>query len=297
MSLRPDFLSALAAFESAARHQNFAHAAEELHLTASAVSHHVRKLEGRLGLALFQRHARGVSLTAAGRQLADSASSAMSDMESVLDTLRAKQEARDQLRISTLHSLAYSWLLPRLPRFAEARPGIRIGVDTEAGLTRFEEGGADLAIRHGPGHWPGLTALHLMDDALFPVASPALVAKHRLEAASDIATLPLISDLARQGWHDWFRAAQVVVPGLDERYVFSDSTDALMAAAQGLGAALAREKIALPYLADGRLLRLPGPRVPTRWNYFLVYPAHRRLRPAARDFIDWILADLASRPD
>ena len=84
MALRPDFLSALAAFESAARHQNFAHAAEELHLTASAVSHHVRKLESRLGVTLFQRLARGVSLTAEGRQLADSASSAMADMEAVL---------------------------------------------------------------------------------------------------------------------------------------------------------------------------------------------------------------------
>lgn len=297
MSLRPDFLSALAAFESAARQQNFAHAAEELHLTASAVSHHVRKLEARLGVTLFQRHARGVSLTAAGRQLADSASSAMSDMESVLDSLRAKQDERHHVRISTLHSLAYTWLMPRLPRFAESRPELRLVLDTEAGLTRFEEGGADLAIRHGPGHWPGLTALHLMDDALFPVAAPALVARHRLQSAADIATLPLISDLARQGWHDWFRAAQVHGPGLDERYVFSDSTDALQAAVHGLGAALAREKIVLPYLADGRLVRLPGPRVPTRWNYFLVYPAHRKLRPAARDFVDWILADVASRPD
>ena len=73
MAIRSDWLPALAAFESAARHQNFAHAAEELHLTASAVSHHVRKLESRLGVALFQRHARGVSLTAEGRHLADTA--------------------------------------------------------------------------------------------------------------------------------------------------------------------------------------------------------------------------------
>ncbi|MFP2900874.1 LysR family transcriptional regulator [Corallococcus sp. 4LFB] len=71
MTLRTDLLPALAAFESAARHQNFARAAEELHLTASAVSHHVRKLEDRLGVVLFQRHARGVALTAEGRQLAD----------------------------------------------------------------------------------------------------------------------------------------------------------------------------------------------------------------------------------
>lgn len=296
MALRPDFLSALAAFESAARHQNFAHAAEELHLTASAVSHHVRKLEARLGVSLFLRHARGVFLTAEGRQLADSASSAMADMESVLTGLRPVDERSTRLRISTLHSLVYTWLMPRLPRFTASRPGIRLAVDTEVGLARFEDGGADIAIRHGPGHWQGLTAHHLMDDALFPVASPNLAGFAQVQTPEDITRLPLINDLARQGWHDWFRAANVHGLALDERYVFSDSTDALNAAVHGLGAALAREKIVAPYLADGRLSRLPGPDVPTRWNYYVVYPAHRRLRPAAQEFVDWILDDLRRFP-
>src|SRR6478735_9367795 len=117
MALRPDFLSALAAFESAARHQNFAHAGEELHLTASAVSHHVRKLEAQLGVALFQRHARGVALTPEGRQLADTASSAMADIDGVLRGLSAAREERHRVRITTLHSLTYTWLVPRLPDF------------------------------------------------------------------------------------------------------------------------------------------------------------------------------------
>src|SRR5207342_1056834 len=111
MALRADLLPALAAFESAARHQNFAHAAEELHLTASAVSHHVRKLESRLGVVLFQRHARGVSLTAEGRRLADSASSALADMDGVLRGLRSATDDSERVRISTLHSLAYTWLI------------------------------------------------------------------------------------------------------------------------------------------------------------------------------------------
>jgi LysR family glycine cleavage system transcriptional activator len=296
MALRPDFLSALAAFESAARHQNFAHAAEELHLTASAVSHHVRKLEARLGMPLFQRHARGVSLTAEGRRLADSASSAMSDMEGVLGGLRAEEADGGSLRISTLHSLTYTWLLPRLARFTAAQPRLRIAIDTEVGLTRFEDGGADLALRHGPGHWPGLAAHHLMDDALFPVASPALPGVDAIREPTQIPALPLISDLARQGWHDWFRAAGVHGATLRERLVCSDSTDALRAAAEGLGAALAREKIASPYLARGELQRLPGPVVPTRWNYYVVYPSHRRLRPPAQAFLDWLLEDARAFP-
>jgi DNA-binding transcriptional LysR family regulator len=291
MTLRADWLPALAAFESAARHQNFAHAAEELHLTASAVSHHVRKLESRLGVVLFRRHARGVSLTAEGRQLADAASSALSDLGAVLGGLRLHKGEAQRLRISTLHSLAYTWLMPRLPRFLAAHPNVRLAVDTEIALTRFDEGGADLALRHGGGHWAGLTAHFVMDDTLFPVASPKLPGVDAITDAAGVATLPLISDLARQGWHDWFRANGVHGAQLDERHVFSDSTDTLLAAAHGLGAALARARIVGPYLADGRLVRLPGPGLTARWGYYLVHPSHRRLRPAARAFVDWLLAD------
>ncbi|KQZ66191.1 MULTISPECIES: LysR substrate-binding domain-containing protein [unclassified Lysobacter] len=290
MALRSDLLPALAAFEAAARHQNFAHAAEELHLTASAVSHHVRKLEARLEVSLFQRHARGVSLTTEGRQLADAAGSAMADMEGVLRSLRAAGAEHDRIRITTLHSLAYTWLLPRMPGFVAAHPQLCLSVDTEIALTRFDEGGPDLGIRHGPGHWPGLTAHHLMDDYLFPVASPNLPGVSELGEAAHVARLPLISDHARQGWHDWFRAAEVHGVKLNERYSFSDTTDALQAAVYGLGAALAREQVAVPYLRSGHLVRLPGPSVKARWGYYAVYPAHRRLRASARLFLDWLLA-------
>jgi LysR family glycine cleavage system transcriptional activator len=291
MSLRPDWLPALSAFEAAARHQNFARAAEELHLTASAVSHHVRKLETRLGVSLFQRHARGVTLTAEGRRLADAAGSALTDLEVVLRDLRSAREDRDRVRISTLHSLNHAWLLPRLQAFAALYPRISIAIDTEIALARFDDGGPDLAIRHGPGHWSGLSSHHMMDDTLFPVANPDIA--NRVSTPTGIATLPLVSDLARQGWHDWFRAAEVHGVRLDVRHTFSDSTDALEAAACGLGAALAREKIATPWLDNGRLRRLPGPVLPARWSYHIVYPSHRRLRPAAQVFVDWLLATSA----
>lgn len=290
MALRADWLPTLAAFEAAARHQNFAHAGEELHLTASAVSHHVRKLEARLGVALFQRHARGVALTAEGRTLADAASNALADLDGVLGALRTPGRDESRVRIATLHSLAHSWLVPRLPDFVALHPDIRLAFDTEVALTRFDDGGPDLGIRHGPGHWPGLTALPLMDDALFPVASPRLPGLERIGGAADIARLPLVADHARQGWHDWFRAAGLHGVQPAERHSFSDSTDALDAAANGLGIALARKRIVRPWLDRDRLVVLPGPVLPTRWRYYVVYPAHRRLRPAAQAFIDWMLA-------
>lgn len=287
MSLRPDWLPALAAFEAAARQQNFARAAEELHLTASAVSHHVRRLEARLGVVLFQRHARGVSLTAEGRQLADAASDAFTDVEAALQGLRQRREQGQTLRITTLHSLTYTWLLPRIESFTAAWPQLSLVIDTEAALARFDDGGPDLGIRHGPGQWPGLVSRFLMPDRLFPVASPARAAQAK--SSADVVKLPLIADLARQGWSDWCRQARVSLPATTPSYTFSDSTDALEAAAQGLGAALARESIVLPWIEQGRLTALPGPMLEARWSYYIVYPDHRRLSAVAQQFVDWLL--------
>lgn len=291
MASRAHWLPALGAFEAAARHQNFAHAARELHLTASAVSHHVRKLESALGITLFQRHARGVLLTPEGRLLADAAGGALTDLDTALDVLRSGRRERrstERLRITTLHSLAYTWLIPRLPRFASLQPRVRLNIDTSTALTRFDEGGPDLGIRHGAGNWPGLIAQHLMDDELFPVAAPDLPGVERIAEPAQIARLPLVTDLALQGWRDWFRAAGVRGVRLSEMHTFGDSTDALMAAICRLGAVLARKHIVRPYLTDGRLRRLPGPVMTARFAYYAVYPSHRRLSPAGTAFIDWL---------
>jgi DNA-binding transcriptional LysR family regulator len=287
MNLRPALLPALGVFAAAARHQNFAHAAEELHLTASAVSHHVRRLESLLQVTLFQRHARGVKLTAEGRQLADAATAALTDLEAVAANLH-QVAGSVRLRITTLHSMAYCWLLPRLPRFCALHPNIRISLDTGIALTRFDEAGPDIGIRHGPGHWPGLNAHHLMDDELFPVASPALAGVDDIGEPRDIARLPLVTDLALQGWRDWFRAAGVRGLRLPEMHSFSDSTDAMRAAVYGVGAALARKLVAQPYLQRYELIRLPGPALKARFAYYVVYPAHRPLKPAAIPFIEWL---------
>ncbi|MCK7594235.1 LysR substrate-binding domain-containing protein [Pseudomarimonas salicorniae] len=289
MSLRGDWLVPLTAFEAAARHQNFARAAEELHLTASAVSHHVRRLEQRLGLSLFQRHARGVTLTAEGRRLADAAGSAFADVAAALRGLRGERKARPPLRITTLHSFAQGWLVPRLAGFRERHPGIRLRIETEAALTRFDDSGPDLGIRHGGGQWPGLQAQLLLDETLFAVASPALIEGQRIATVEQVAAMPLIADLSRQGWPDWMRAAGLGHLDAIEALVFSDSTDAFRAAACGLGAALARERIVQPWLQRGDLARLPGPVLPGRFSYYLVYPEAVRLGDDAQQFIAWLL--------
>lgn len=292
MELRPTLLPALGVFAVAARYQNFAQAAQELHLTASAVSHHVRRLEATLGAVLFQRHARGVALTAAGRTLADAASAALTDLNAASASLRVTRGVT-RLRITALHSLTYCWLLPRLAKFTNAHPNVRISIEASTALARFDDAGPDLGIRHGAGHWPGLTAQFLMDDALFPVASPKLPGATKITQPREILELPLVTDLAQQGWADWFRAAGVRGVRVRELHTFSDSTDAMQAAVHGLGAALARSHIAAPYLRAGELMRLPGPELASRFSYYAVHPAHRRPNAAASAFIAWLREEAA----
>ncbi len=153
MNLRPTLLPALGVFAAAARHQNFAHAAEELHLTPSAISHHVRKLESLLGARLFVRHARGVALTPEGRQLADAASAALADVAAVAGNLQPRAGTA-VLRVSTLHSLVYCWLLPRLSSFCSAHPHVRLEMDTSPAWPASRKAGPTWRSATVPGTGP-----------------------------------------------------------------------------------------------------------------------------------------------
>jgi LysR family glycine cleavage system transcriptional activator len=284
----PAALPAFAVFVVAARHQNFARAADELGLTASAVSHHIRTLESTLGIALFQRHARGASLTTQGRLLAESVGTALSDIDAAATSLRRSAGAVNRLRVATLHSLTYCWILPRLKEFTAAHPRIRLTFESGLALARFDSDGPDLAIRHGAGYWQGLTAHHILDEELLPAAASDLPGVRGLTDAAQIAKLPLVTDLGVQGWADWFRAAGLRGITLPDMHTFNDSTDALQAAACGLGVVLARSRLVGPYLRSGALVRLPGPALEARFGYYAVHPAHRRPGPAAAAFIQWL---------
>jgi LysR family glycine cleavage system transcriptional activator len=290
MNMQPTHLPAFGVFAVAARHQNFAHAAEELGLTASAVSHHVRTLESILGVRLFERHARGAYLTTQGRMLGDTVGAALSEIEAMAMSLKSAPRNANRLRVATLHSLNYCWILPRLKRFTEANPRVHVTFETGLTLTQFDSSGPDLAIRHGDGYWPGLTANHLMDEELFPAAAPGFA---KIQDFRDIAKLPLVTDLAFQGWAEWFRSIGLRGVRLPHMHTFNDSTDALRAATIGLGAILARSRLVEPYLRSGELVRLPGASLKARFGYYAVHPAHRRLSQVATAFIQWLRQEAA----
>jgi DNA-binding transcriptional LysR family regulator len=127
-----------------------------------------------------------------------------------------------------------------------------------------------------------------LDEELFPAAAPDLSGVRDLTDVAEIAKLPLVTDLGVQGWADWLRAAGLRGVTLPDMHTFNDSTDALQAAACGLGVVLARSRLVGPYLHSGALVRLPGPALEARFGYYAVHPAHRRPGLAAAAFIQWL---------
>lgn len=278
-------LHALQGFVLAARVGNLTRAAEAAHLTVSALSHQIRLLEERLGYRLFQRAARGVQLTEAGRDLFLRVGPALEQIER---SLQPNQRQPHVLAISLLPSLGNAWLLPRLTSFVECCPDIELSLRSEATLVDFQrETALDAALRFGPGNWPGVETLHLFDDSLTPVISPKLAARLQLDASTKLADLPLLGDPAGR-WGDWFRRFETGPP--PKRFVasFTDSESLQRAADEGLGVALGRMTLIRPLLDAGRLITLSEQRLPSEFAHYLVWPSRSSQRSAFVSFRSWI---------
>src|ERR1700720_989626 len=192
MTARLPSLNGLRAFEAAARHLSFTHAASELNVPQTAISHQIRRLEQELGIRLFIRQNRALALTPAAKDYLPGIRAAFNDLRLATDRLLRKDQDH-VLTVSTLASLAAKWLLPRLSAFQEAHPGIDVRITTSTSLVDFGKGDVDAAIRYGRGHWAGLRADWLMADDFFPVCSPALASGEKpLRCPQDLASHTLL---------------------------------------------------------------------------------------------------------
>src|SRR6202163_116643 len=208
MAARLPSLNGLRAFEAAARHLSFTNAASELNVTQTAISHQIRRLEQELGIRLFVRQNRALSLTAEAKEYLPGIRAAFNDLRLATDRLLRRDDDH-VLTISTLASLAAKWLLPRLTAFQEAHPGIDVRITTSTGLVDFGSGDVDAAIRYGRGHWKGLRAEWLMGDEMFPVCSPALLTRQRpLRSPEDLRDHVLLHNTNNgDDWRLWLTAA------------------------------------------------------------------------------------------
>jgi LysR family transcriptional regulator, glycine cleavage system transcriptional activator len=283
-------LSALRAFEAAARHLNFTRAAEELNLTHGAISHQMKALEGQLGVTLFRRERRRLLLTDAGQRFAARVRAVLSDLAEGVDAIAGKSDPH-LLTVSMLPSFASRWLIPRLASFQRRHPEIDVHVSGSHALAEFGAGGVDLAIRFGRGGWPGVVAEKLFDEEVFPVASPKLAGRWPLKPQELDRFVLLRSE--REPWQPWFRAMGIALDEPKRGPIFSDEILMLQAAEHGLGIALARGAIAAPEIAAGRLVRLFPSRVQPRSAYYLVYPRANASLPTVAAFREWIMAEVA----
>lgn len=289
----PPPLTGLRAFEAVARRRSFALAAAELHLTASAVSHQIARLEADFGVRLFERSAHGVRLSVAGERYLQRVAGALAAIAAATEDLR--RGVSNSLYVHSSPSIASLWLMPRLPRFAEACPEISLNLSAAHTHSDFALGQADLDIRYGIPQWGDLVVEPLFEERILPLASPAFIREHRLRRVQQLLEVPLIqSNVSIVQWADWLKAhADQRAPA---RYAlrFDRAQMSLDAATLGLGVALESTTIAQRHLADGRLRRVFGPdQAITIKGHFVVYPARHARRAPVEAFLAWIHGEAA----
>jgi LysR family glycine cleavage system transcriptional activator len=280
-------LNALRAFEAVAAHLSFTDAAHALNVTTAAISSHIKSLEEFLETPLFVRHSRSVRLTPQGARLLPGVQRGMSELSRAVEQLRHDRTS-GLLNISLLGSFLQKWLLPRLGDFYQKHPEIDLRFNASRDLVDFMSTDFHAAVRYGRGEWPHTRAEKMLDDWVFPVASPSLVAKlGRIETIGDFNKYPLLHS-SSEPWVDWMRRVGGDTTRLERGSVLDDSASVLTAAEQGHGLALARWSLVAGDLAAGRLVRPSGQSVRQQHSYYFVAPPQNFDLPKVRRFRDWL---------
>ncbi len=304
---RPIGLAPLRGFESAARLLSFTLAAEELHLTQSAISRQVAALEADLGLRLFVRKTRALILTSAGERLMRSTQQVLGGLDRTVGEIRG-HSATPRVVLTTYPSFASLWLVPRLAAFQRANPGIELRIDADNRRLDLEGEDVDIALRRCPPRDAPAGAVCLIEEEVTPALSAELL--HRfggtLQQPSDLLRLPLIEiddDLpgdAAGTWSNWLQGAGVG----EERdastpvMVVTFVDQSMQAAARGHGVVMARRPFLDDMVASGQLLiPFPNQRVKTGYNTYLVVNRHSRKRKDVAQLRDWLLGEFARVPN
>jgi DNA-binding transcriptional LysR family regulator len=284
----------LLAFEAVARRRSFAVAAAELHLTASAISHQVARLEAHLGVRLFERSAHGVRLSTTGAQYLSRVGGALAAIAAASEDMR--KGVAKSLYVHAAPSFASLWLMPRLRGFHQAYPEISLNLSAAHTHSDFALGQVDLDIRYGVPQWGDLVVEPLFEEHILPLAAPAFMRQQRLKRVEQLLDVTLIqSNVSVVQWSDWMGAfSDKRAP---ERFTvrFDRAQMSLDAATQGLGVALESTTIAARHLADGRLKPPFGFDKSIRVKaHFAVYPERHARRPAVEAFLAWIRSEAAA---
>lgn len=287
-------LSALPAFDAAARHLSFTKAAAELNLTHGAISRAVRNIEDRLRIQLFERKSRSVTLTAEGAAYAAEISAALDQIGSATIAVAAPYSA-NILTVSTSDGFAGRWLVPRLHRFHQKNRDIDVRLSTSGVHANFSRDGIDIAIRFGLGGYDGVEVELLAEEAVCPVCSPELLqGEHPLLLPGDLKHHRLIHDNFRIDWAAWLERAGVAGVDPHAGLKFDSAAYAVEAAIHGEGVLLGRSALVSADLAAGRLVRPFELRIMSAWKYYVVYPPRALRQKKVRAFRDWLFEEMSA---
>ena len=287
-------LDTLHAFEVAARTGSFSAAAEKLNLTHGAVSRQVAKLENWLGFKVFERGARGVSLTVQGNRLFYRASEAFALIADNTDRWSEPRGAA-VVRLASIPSISGLWLIPRLRKLEAGSPSLRIVLEVDNRQVDLADEGIDLSVRCGRGGIAGRVSAQLFEETIFPIASPDLAKAAGSGAAERLLKFPLIHDSDASGWRAWLGEHGLDYRPRPQDRRFEDYNLVLDAAAGGLGIALARPPLTTRQQEAGRLVPVDKRTVLNPVSYWIDRP-DGRLRPAAAELARRIGAEAGVDP-
>jgi len=294
-------LDLLTGFEAAARHLSFTKAGEELFLTQSAVSRQIKELEEQLGVPLFHRRHRALVLTDAGQQFYAAAAQVITTMRSATERLRSQSGRRRPLSVTTTHSFAALWLIPRLAAFTRTHPGVDVRITADTRVQDLERDGLDLAIRHGPASLAGSNAVRLFGERVFPVCSPKLLKTNPLREPADLKNHTLLQyddPDARHPWLHWKTWLEVAgIPDLRPAATLSLSgfEQIIPAALAGHGVALGRSPLVKDLLAEKKLVAPFKTTADPARAYFVIASRAAASRPEVREFIEWLKGEATKR--
>lgn len=287
-------LDLLVGFEAAARHLSFTKAGEELFLTQSAVSRQIKELEEQLGAALFQRRHRALALTEPGQQFYAAAAQVLTTMRAATERLRAQAGRRRPLSVTTTHSFASLWLIPRLAGFTRDHPGVDVRITAETRVQDLERDGFDLALRHGPASLAGPNAVRLFGEKVFPVCSPKLLKKKPLEKPADLRHHILLQYDDPDGrhpwlhWKTWLEVERIADLRPAGTLSFSGYEQIIPAALAGHGVALGRSPLVKDLLASRDLVAPFRSQADPARAYFAIVSKSAEGRPEVANFVAWL---------
>ena len=283
-------------FVAVAEHLNFTRAADALGVSASAASLQIRGLEEYLSRPLFRRNGRQVNLTSEGAALLPRVQQALSDIERAVDDVRSERQS-GPVKVTTLSSFLYQWLLPRMARFRKTFPEVDLQLHSSVNIVDFVREDYHLAIRFGMGGWANVHSEKLLDEWLLPVCTPALLKKHGpVRGVEDLRRYPLLHSIG-EPWTTWLFNGRADDPTAGIRgAMYDDSQAVVRLAVQGDGLALGRWCLVADEIARGALVAAGDPPVRFELKYWLVWPNRAHGLPGVRAFIDWLRQEAAAFP-